>query len=348
MNGLKLRSLALFISIAMPSAYAATEFEDSIPAEVVTQVFGAMFGGQLRLYADVIDGFPPFEMPRDMTVLASVDQGYMQRVILKSGFDPQAATALAYGALLDSGWELIPTPGMQQPQTGFINPYQPVPQTQLCHAEHGMMQVSAQVGLGTTYVNLSRNITPPGVPAPGCAPAQARVVDPPMDNNPYLLLQQEMPRLVLPNTAGMTSNGGYGGGGGGPNEWETRAMLNGDWDIERVYEYFSEQIEDQDWDSDAEVIGEQMATGSWTRMAEDDVELVGSLTVLVTGDNAYDLRFRLIRKGGQPGFGFGGVMGNSGVIRDSAIRFVPGPAIGIRGIPAGAIEANGVRVIPAN
>lgn len=85
------------------TAFAATEFDGDIPAEVFRQVVGSIFGAPPRLYSDLPDSFPPFEMPRDMRLVASVDQGYTQRVILKSGFDTQAALALAYGALLDAG-----------------------------------------------------------------------------------------------------------------------------------------------------------------------------------------------------------------------------------------------------
>ncbi|HEY0963015.1 MAG TPA: hypothetical protein VGE69_11730 [Pseudomonadales bacterium] len=333
-------------------AIAATEFDGDVPAEVVQQVVGPMLGGQLRLYSDLPDGFPPFEVPRDMTLLASVDQGYSQRVILKSQFDQQAATALAYGALLDSGWELVSVPGMQPPQTGFINPSQPVPPTQLCHDAHGMVQVTAQVGSGTTYVTLTRIITPPGMQAqsPDCNP-QPVAVDPSMPE-PYRFLQAQMPRLELPTGGGMSSSGGYGDSGG-PNDWEARAQVNGPWDIARAFTYFTGQIEAQGWDEDASVVGANMATGSWTKTVED-AELVGTLVVLMTDANAYDLRFRLVRKG-PPNFGmFGGDRGirRTMVMPANAAALGPplnAPALGIRGAPTGTAIPNvqpGASIVP--
>lgn len=307
--------------LAAAHTFAAAEFDADVPREVVEQVMGAMFGSQFRLYRDLPDGFPAFAMPRDMTLIASVDQGYSQRVILKSQFDPQAATALAYGALLDSGWDLVPMPGMQQPQTGFINPFQPVPPTQLCHDEHGVMQVSAQVGSGATYVNMTRNIVPPGVQMPGCGPQQP--VDPMPDM--YRQLQDQMPRLQLPSTGGMSSSGGYGGSGG-PNEWEVRATMNGPWELERAYTYFVEQIEQQGWEQDTSAIGASMATGSWTKTV-DDVDFVGNLIVLMTDENAYDLRFRLVRRGQANAGAFG-------VFRSTTPMIAP--ALGIRGLPTGS------------
>lgn len=316
------------------AAIAATEFEGDVPAEVVQQVVGAMFGGQMSLYSDLPDGFPAFEMPRDMSLLASIDQGYSQRVILKSQFDQQAATALAYGALLDSGWKLVPTPGMQQPQTGFINPFQPVPPTQLCHDDYGMMQVSAQMGSGLTYVNLTRSMAPQGMMAQICNP-QPQPVDPQLPEA-YRIMQEQMPRLELPSGGGMSSSGGYGSNGS-PNEWETRAQMNGPWDIARAFTWFTEQIEGQGWEEDASVVGENMATGSWTKTVED-AELVGSLVIMQTDTNTYDLRFRLVRKGPQAA----GMMGGNRGIRSTVIGApLNAPALGIRGIPAGAVPATG-------
>lgn len=339
------RPLLAAFALSPFAAIAATEFDGDVPAEVVQQVVGAMFGGQLSLYADLPDGFPPFEMPRDMTLLASVDQGYSQRVILKSQFDQQAATALAYAALLDSGWNLVPMPGMQPSQTGFINPYQPVPPTQLCHDEHGMMQVSAQMGSGITYVNLTRNITPPGVVAQICNP-QPQPVDPPLPDA-YRLLQEQMPRLELPSGGGMSSSGGYSTGSG-PNESEVRAQMNGPWDIARAFTYFTEQIVAQGWEEDVSAIGANIATGSWTKTVED-AEFVGSLIVTMTGTNTYDLRFRLVRKGWQGGQQAFGLMGGNRGIRSTVIGApLNSPALGIRGIPSGiSMRSLPAGVLPA-
>ncbi len=57
--------------------------------------------------------------------------------------------------------------------------------------------------------------------------------------------------------------------------------------------------------------------------------------MLLTGENTYDLRFRLIRKG---------TPGNFGVLqmgRDAVLRApLPAPSLGIRGLPAGT------RIVP--
>ena len=53
----------------------------------------------------------------------------------------------------------------------------------------------------------------------------------------------------------------------------------------------------QEWIPDVETVGTLMGTGSWQKTVEGNVELVGILTVLETAESAYELRFRVMRKG---------------------------------------------------
>lgn len=55
-----------------------------MPREVVEQFVGNVYGtGGAKLYSDILSAFPPFEVPDGFEVLASADQGQMQRVITK-------------------------------------------------------------------------------------------------------------------------------------------------------------------------------------------------------------------------------------------------------------------------
>ena len=163
--------------------------------------------------------------------------------------------------------------------------------------------------------------------------------------DPGQQLQQYVPRLELPNTADIRALN-FGGGGGSPREYEARASLEGSWDIARVFNYFAEQMAEQGWERDVDVVGAQMASGSWTKTVAGDVELAGNLTVLAAGDNAYDLRLRIINSSGS-------------ALNTGGLRFGPGTQMGIRGIPAGAtpigvsseirdVVPAGARIVPYN
>lgn len=243
MNRIRPLASLFALSLTLSSTYAATEYEGDVPAEVVQQVIGAAFGGNARLYSDAPPGFPPFELPRGLSFLVGVDQGWSQRVILRSEVDYQASIALAYGALLDAGWQLVPRPGSQPPTSGFIAPMQSSPQTQLCHDEYGLLEVSTQSASATMYVNMNRNVQQ-GVQPQTCAQVLAGMQPMPQNMPPdvvlrqqqYQQLQQHLPRLELPDADGMSApRGGYGGGGGSGGDWEVRAMLSSDWSMRRIY-----------------------------------------------------------------------------------------------------------------
>ena len=103
-----------------------------------------------------------------------------------------------------------------------------------------------------------------------------------------------------------------GGGSGSSNEWESRGALTIDWEIGDIYEHFSSQIAEQGWVADSDTTGTMFAGGSWTKSV-DDVDLVGTLSIIKLTDNTWDMRFRFVRQGGA---GNGPGIINSAVIRD--------------------------------
>lgn len=298
MNGLKVLSPLLILSAVSHPVHAATEFEDSVPIEVVNQLLGSGFGQQARIYQDILDGFPPFALPVDMMVLASIDQGFAQRVILKTDRAMDESATAAYGAFVAEGWIELQIPGPARQQTGFVSAQQPVVPRQLCHDAFGMMSIGISEVDGARYVNLMRSGMQPG----GMMNFSCEQVSSQGQRSPGMSMMQYVPRLVMPASTGAPSPMGFfsgGGGGGSGNDWETRGSLNSDLPIDEAFEHFAAQIGEQDWAKDADVIGAQMAVGSWTKTVEGGIELIGSLTVLMLAEDTYDLRFRLVRKGQQ-------------------------------------------------
>jgi hypothetical protein len=305
----------LTLAFAAHAVLAATEFEDSVPVEVALQFIGNPLGGQGKLYSDILDGFPPFTVPSGLTVIASADMGYIHRVILRSTLDAAAALDAATTALTDAGWSVVPQAGMGAAQVGFVSAA-PMPQyQQLCHDDLGMMTLSASAGAAASYVNLNRNVNVPGM---GVQPSCAQLLDPAGQGgfDPRAMamsgrtLSQYVPRLLMPQASGSTTAPffGGGGGGGGMNDWEARGALTSDWDIDEIVEHFVEQIEEQGWEQDSEVTGAVVATGSWTKTV-DDMDLIGTLSILQQAENTWDLRFRIVRTGSGNGAGaFGNVM----------------------------------------
>jgi hypothetical protein len=317
MKSLKVAPALLTLALAAHVAVAATEFEGSVPVDVALQFIGNPLGGQGKLYSDILDGFPPFTVPPGLTVIASADMGYLHRVILRSTLDAAAALDATTTALTAAGWSVVPQPGMGAAQVGFVSAT-PMPQyQQLCHDDLGMMTLSTSSGTGASYVNLNRNVNVPGMgQQPSCAqlldPASQGGLDPRAMAMSGRMLSQYVPRLLMPQANNSTSAPyfGGGGGGGGMNDWEARGTLTSDWNIDEVVEHFVEQIEAQGWEQDSEVTGSVVATGSWTKTV-DDMDLIGTLSILQQAENTWDLRFRVVRTGAESRAGtFGTIIRN--------------------------------------
>ncbi len=305
---------ALILPLVSPALVADTEFGDSVPREVVMQFVGGnpLSGAQGRLYSDILADFPAFEVPDDFSVLASADQGYVRRVILKTGLNDAATQQAIADALTDAGWTYIPDPGVPgRQQTGFIGANSPAMYQQFCNDELGNITVSVTQGAAVRYANLTHNVT-----AIGNQPTCAQRLDPAFQQfgprgfgGPQLA--QYIPRLVMPTAGAADANqprivdavSFATGGGGGSNDYESRGNLRTDLSIDAIAQHFIEQIEEQGWAPDSEVTGAVVASGSWTKTV-DDMDLIGTLLIVQQDGNIWDLRFRVLRKN-APGAGGG-------------------------------------------
>jgi hypothetical protein len=294
MKGPTVTSPLLILSLASIPLYAATQV-DSVPVEVVQQLTGSG-----RQYSDMHENFPPFAVPAGLTVVYSLDQGYGQRVLLKTSLTAEEASAAASAAFIAEGWTPVQQ-GRPGAQVGFVSAVQPALPRTLCHDAYGVMNIGVAEGLasgaGARFVNLTRS----GVDAGGrittaCSQMNDQAARFPRGGS---MLDQYAPRLVMPasNVTGRATD--FVGGGSrssGNNDWSTSSSLISDWSIDEVFAHFGMQIEQQGWAKDAEVTGSQMAMGSWTKTVDGGLELIGNLNVIMTADDTYELGLRLVGK----------------------------------------------------
>lgn len=295
---------AMILPLVSPALVADTEFGDTVPREVVMQfVGGNPLAAPGRLYSDILADFPDFEVPDGFSVLASADQGYSQRVILRTELDEMEASAAVGDALTDAGWSLVPEFGQPgPPQTGFIGVNSMPRYQQFCHDDLGNITVSVVQGAAPRYVNLNRATQVNMGNQPTCAqrldPGYQQFGPPGFGRQG---LSQYVPRLVMPMASATAANqprldavSFASGGGGGSNDYESRGSLQSDMGIDDIAQYFIEQIEQQGWAPDSKVTGSVVASGSWTKTI-DDMDLVGTLLIVQQAENTWDLRFRVLR-----------------------------------------------------
>lgn len=302
------------------SALADAEFGDLVPREVLEQFVGNPLGGEGKIYSDILDAFPQFALPVGFEVLASADQGLFHRVILKTRLDEVAATAALVNAFIAEGWTEVPVLRGGASQTGFISAAPMARPAQLCNDAHGTLSITVGTGAAPRYANLNRSLRTAamgGGRQPGCA-EQAALMAQGMGMRAMMGpgLREYVPQLVMPVSATAPNpamgNIMAGGGGGSSDEWETRGALVIDWNIQQVFTHFADQVVGQGWTADSAVTGVQAASGSWTRTV-DGLDLIGLLTIVATAPDSWDLKFRLVNKGGT---GAGPVM-NRTVIRQA-------------------------------
>lgn len=288
--------------LAVP-AVAETEIEDSLPIDLARLFVGSAFG-EARFYSDILDDFPDFTVPEDFEVRGSLDQGYSQRVVLRTSLQQEAAEEAITAAFAENGWRPLDLPEAGPgPQVGFVSDQMPTRPLQLCHDALGTIGVSLSAAGEGRLVSLSRSIVQP-VPQT-CEEQEARRGF----FRPGAGLAEYMPRLVMPEQEDGRDRPFMGGGGGGSsNDWESRASIAIDWSADRLFHHFSSQVIEQDWTLDAESIGGLLSTGTWTKSPEDGVELIGILSVLELTDDNYEMRFRVLRtNAGGAGAGIGTV-----------------------------------------
>lgn len=112
---------------------------------------------------------------------------------------------------------------------------------------------------------------------------------------------EHMPALRMPQEAGTgPALGFFSGGGGSPNDWETRANLGLDWNMEDLFDYFAEQIEEQGWTRNSAWVDPVASGGVWAKSPEEDLDLLAILNVIETAKDVFDLKLRVLVRTDQP------------------------------------------------
>jgi hypothetical protein len=284
-------------SLSATPLVADTEFQDNIPIDLARALLrGAGNAADVKIYSDIPDEFPEFDLPDGATLVGSIDQERSQQVVLRSDGDGLVQQAALIESLQGGGYLLIDrSPGATQ-QTGFISPNSPVPSipVELCHDSQGSTYIRLLPESDHTFINISAssNMDRGGYtcadrasqrPNAGFAPFLGR---PPGARS----LQTSLPRLTLPEEADVQSPLGRISISGSSDRYESRTEFSIDWPLTEVQAFFTDQIAGQDWELDSDSAGDRVALGAWTR-EDNDRLLLGTLQLVSKGDDLYEAVF---------------------------------------------------------
>ncbi|GJM13281.1 MAG: hypothetical protein DHS20C12_16840 [Pseudohongiella sp.] len=301
--------LAVSLVAGLPSL-ADTEFEDSIPIDVAEVLFDSTLTGQIEIFSDLIDDFPPFTMPDDFSVIGSVVQSGSSRVVLSTNLPHDQALQQLQDSFEQEGWLEFPNFRPPVRDSGFVAPVPVIMHipNSFCHDDFGRVSISSSERGAISHFALARHNSF-GNPQGSCV-SQISMQEMQMAQMGLRRgIHQYMPRMEVPETENIRPSGAFIGGGSSSsgNSVETEINLSSDLDIEELYEHFADQIVEQDWQVDSEVVGGRSATGIWTKSPSAEMELVGMLSVLEVAEGEYELQFRLRVEGDVGGQGSVGI-----------------------------------------
>lgn len=183
-------------------------------------------------------------------------------------------------------------------QNGFVASRMPRIPEAFCRDGMGQLRVRTQTREDATMLYLDQMIYPPGVPIT-CSSmqdssSQARIA--------AIEDRSNLPTLQLPDSMiDEDISLQPMGNSGGMNYYESRARVDGDVTLQRLFDVFVEQVEAQGWQADTRNMSSDIAVGFWRNAAESDQELIGVMTIIRMDEELYDLQFRQMTKAARSG-----------------------------------------------
>lgn len=299
--------LPIIVTALAPSAFADTEFEDSVPLELVKALMGNTPYGEPRIFSDLSSDFPSVDIPDDLVLMGSIERGFGVAAVFRTELSVNQTESILRDAFIDTGYIEFELPSMGGLENGFVSAFvnAPLRYTRFCHDSFGFLTTSFSPSEQQRVVTLSSN--PPNDNR-SCADQLAEQQQQMGRRVGGLAgLQQHLPRMELPATEVRRSGPFLGAGGmsGSSNSIEVKANINVDMSVEAMFEHFVGQIQEQGWTADTQNIGASSAIGIWTSSPVPGTDLIGTLTILKTGDESFELKFQLISTGANNNAGQG-------------------------------------------
>ncbi len=280
--------------------FAATDFDDDlVPLDLLRGLIQNIVTGPPQASSGIHERFPDLVLPDSYSVVGSVEQRDSARTVLRSPLGTEEAVANLVSLFENHGYTQAPVPGMG-PRTGFIQRTAPQRPVQLCGDDDTTVSVMAGAQADYSLVTMSIS-SPQGFPQSYCsqirsggqasAMLMASAMGGPLD------LRQHMPQLVIPEEGTQPFRPFVDGGsrGSSGNRYESSHTLQINWQMDTVYRHFADQVEEQGWSAVGEVVEDPVSSGHWTRQLDPDTRIVGTLMVVESAPETFELRFQLQR-----------------------------------------------------
>jgi hypothetical protein len=219
----------LSFSPGLPNSFADTEFEDSVPLEVVKAFLGNGPYRGTKIYSDRADALPDIFLPGEFAILVSIDRGYSIAIAVRTNLSQRESRALLADPVLGASYiEIEPMAGFDM-QTRFVSPVSvnPLTLSRFFHDDLSSVSFGYQKYGSTGVSTVSSS---PNNSVQDCA-QQKQFTEQRLQSNGGS--QQYVPRLELAKSnarnyrpfmsLGMSSGGG---------SFKSQTVISIDWDLE--------------------------------------------------------------------------------------------------------------------
>jgi len=297
-NGRWFGAVILAACIAASVQAQPRSFEDNIPLELATVLVSQGQVDSVGFYRGVPPDFPDIALPRGVSVLGSMTQRNGHRVVLRAPPDAGQQREALVRAMEASGYRMLTRPPQTDPdQRGFVAPavIPPGMPVQLCHDDRGNMTVRVVSGGVEPMLVLMGSPLPVQQARMSCDQQEARMDRMGGPGRASRGAQQYMPRLELPPDATSRAAAAFSpfrGISGSLDNARTSTDVSIEWEPGRLHEHFAGQLREQGWAVDSEASGTRSAISGWVG-EEEGQSLLGSLQILASGEDQYQVTFQL-------------------------------------------------------
>ncbi len=298
MNSFARTLLGVFAIIPAVSLSADSEFQENVPVEFAEGLLIGPDFGQPTFYSDIVDSFPKIELPEQFELLGSADLVYVTRVILRSALNPAEARRALADSLPGSGLNVVPSNGDIRDSVGFVSLDAPIYPINFCHDSFGNVLARFRGSNSGSLIALDHSLAGEFTGLNCVEHIEKRTEEVArLEAHRNSGLKSYQPRLLLPQPrSDQTMSYGTGIRSSGSDDFhESTTVLVTDWSLAQAYDHFADQINAQGWDSRTENTIGSTIVGEWLNSEDEDLSLIGTLTVQRTGDSRYKLVFRLDR-----------------------------------------------------
>ena len=129
----------ILVTFSVSISFADTEFEGSVPLELVKALLGNTPFGEPTIYSDLSSAFPEINVPDELEIMGSIERGYGIAAVYSTELTGSQTESVLRESFLQAGYIEFDLPTRRSSEFGFVSTSMSVPQryNRFCHDSLG-------------------------------------------------------------------------------------------------------------------------------------------------------------------------------------------------------------------